>query len=226
MAKIRDSKLKESSGGYQRVLGVDALGSLISRIHATVISSGTELERMIIDKVEKIPDLDKFLDCDSMPEGVYIAPKKQVKECRKLQINSSEPDFLIFKRRDGKQACYVIELKDGHVFDTKKAGAERHAVHSFVRDNGQHLQYRVHSRFCAFNQEDKQAIVRGFKGKIKQEEAMTGREFCELLELDYEEIVESRKLDQSDNLEFFLSELVKIDKIRITLKKLLGSGEG
>lgn len=40
-------------------------------------------------------------------------------------------------------------------------------------------------------QNNKQAILPGFKEKIHIEDAMPGDEFCELTELDYERILEN-----------------------------------
>ena len=122
------------------------------------------------------------------------------------------PDFMVFRRRNGFQHCYVVELKDGHVFDTKKVDAERQAMHRFIERNAQNLQYGMSSHFCAFNQHDKEAIRSGFKNRINLQEAMTGREFCELLEIDY--IVERRKADGPANVAYFLEELVKIEPVR------------
>lgn len=221
MARLQDSKPKEVSGGYERLFGVPALGHLMSRVQSTVISSGTELERMIVERVTSIKDLDAFLTKDIMPKGVFLAPKSQVKKCKTLNFPHGEPDFMVFKRRKGKQECYVIELKDGHMFDTKKAAAERRAMHSFVERNAQHLQYRVHCYFCAFNQDSRDAIVRGFKNEITIEEAITGREFCELLELDYDEIANARQVDQRDNVQFFLRELLRIDEAKTIISRLL-----
>ena len=157
-----------------------------------------------------------------MPEGVWLARKRQIKRSRTLDFAGSEPDFMVFKRRGGLQTCHIVELKDGHVFDTKKASAERQAMHRFIERNAQQIQYRFRAHFCAFNQEDRQAIWDGFKRRIAREEAMTGREFCDLVEIDYDDIVEARRADGSDNVEFFLSELVKIDSIRLRLRDLLG----
>lgn len=61
MARIKDSNPKESSGGYDRLFGIPELGFLISRTPSAVISSGTELERIIMARVEQIGDLDEFL---------------------------------------------------------------------------------------------------------------------------------------------------------------------
>ena len=226
MAKIEDSEVREVSGAYQRLFGIPALGALISRVHSTVISSGTELERIIIGRVEQIEDLDEFLAREIMPDGVLIAPKKQIKKCKSLDFPNAEPDFLIFKRRQGRQDCFVVELKDGHVFDTKKASAERRAIHSFIERNASRLQYRVSAHFCCFNQDSRDVIVAGFKHKITRQEAMTGREFCTLLEIDYNEIIDARKLEQPQNVRYFLRELVKIDQVRTLLRGLLRDRDG
>lgn len=83
-------------------------------------------------------------------------------------------------------------------------------MHGFIERKN--LQYGMSSHFCAFNQHDKEAIRSGFKNRINLQESMTGREFCELLEIDY--IVERRKADGSANVAYFLEELVKIEPVR------------
>ena len=48
MARIADSKGREDdNSGYTRLLGNRQLGQLLSRIHATVIRNGNELEDML-----------------------------------------------------------------------------------------------------------------------------------------------------------------------------------
>lgn len=220
MAKIEDRKPKNTSGGYHRIFGIPALGDLMSRVQSTVISAGTELERIIISKVDSISNLDDFLQQEVMPEGVFIAPKKQVKKCKTLKFPEGEPDFMIFKRRGGKQSCHVVELKDGHVFDTKKVVGERDALHAFISQNAQHMPYRVTGHFCCFNQDSVEAIMIGFKNKIDESEAMTGQQFCELLEIDYDEIVNSRKANQPANVRYFVKELLKIKEVRDTFKDM------
>ena len=64
MALIENAKGRradQSPSGYTRLFGVPALGNLISRIQAAVISSGSELEQLIWDRVVQIDDLDHFL---------------------------------------------------------------------------------------------------------------------------------------------------------------------
>ena len=222
MARLRNAKPKNSSGSCERLFDNDALGALASKIHSAVISSGSELEARIAASVQNILDLDAFLKQEIMSEGVLLARKRQIKRSETLDFSGSEPDFMVFKRRGGVQTCHIVELKDGHVFDTKKAGAERQAMHGFIERNAQHIQYRFQAHFCAFNQDDRHAIWDGFKRRIALKEAMTGREFCDLLEIDYDSVVEARRADGSDNVEFLLSELVKIESVRQRLRRLLG----
>ena len=221
MARLRDAKPKNTSGSYERIFGNPELGALASKIQSAVITSGSELEAMIVAAVPNIPDLDPFLEQEIMPEGVFLATKRQIKKSGTLDFAGSEPDFMVFKRRKKIQACHIVELKDGHVFDTKKAGAERTAMHRFIERNAQHIQYRFESHFVAFNQDDRTAIWEGFKKRIALSEAMTGRQFCQLLEIDYDAIVQARLVDCADNVEFFLSELTKIKGIKQRLLDLL-----
>lgn len=227
MARLRDSDPKEVSGGYERLFGIPALGRLMSRVQSTSISSGLELKKMIGEQVASIEDLDAFLTKDTMPEGVFLAPKSQAKKCETLnfpQKGPKGPDFLVFKRTTGGQECYIIKITDGHVFDITKATGERQVVLSFVERNAQRLEqcgYRVHHRFCAFNQSSRDNIVLGFKKSITREEAMTGREFCKLLELDYDKIAKARQVDQQDNVRVFLDELLRIDEARAIILRLL-----
>ena len=220
MALIKNVPGRKDGSGYERLFGDRELGWLISRVHAAVTSSGTELERIIKDNVTLIDDLDVFLKQEIMPDGVLVADKRHVKKCKTLDFAGAEPAFLIFKRREGRQACHLVELKDGDAFDTKKAAAEHNSMHSFISKNAHHLQYIVQAHFCSFNQESKQAVYEGFKKKISFDEAMTGRELCALLEIDYDQIIVGRQSEAHKNFKYFLTELVKIQTVRDFLERL------
>ncbi len=223
MPQRQDAEPKETSGGYDRLFGIPALGKLISRIQSAVISSGTELERMILDRVQRIDDLDEFLQVEIMPDGVWVANKRQIKQCETIDFPGSEPDFLIFKRREG---CYVVELKDGHQFDTKKAMAGRHSIHSFIERSAYQLPYRLSAHFCCFNQDDRKAIVTGFKGKITAQEAMTGRAFCDLLRLTTMKLCQYDKQSSQQTYILSLTERMRIREIRGVVRQLLKENEG
>lgn len=222
MARIRHARGRaDGNSGYVRLLGDVQLGQLISRLHSTVISAGRELEKIIQDSVRPIDDLDQFLEVEIMPDGVFLAHKSALKRSKTLQTSGAEPDFVIFKRRNNEQRCHVIELKDGDAFDTKKSAGERNSMHSFVEKNAQHLQFRVDIHVVAFNQDSRRAIYDGFKRKIPLSECMTGREFCRLLEIDYDEIVARRQRDAQENFEYFMAELLRIDVVRNYIQRSL-----
>jgi hypothetical protein len=124
---------------------------------------------------------------------VFVATKAAIKKCRTIESISAEPDFVVFERRIGRQHCYVIELKDGDAFDTKKAAGERENLHRFVHVIAPLVRFTITVHICSFHQNDRHAIVNGFKRKITLQEAMTGREFCNLVNVDYDEIVNLRQ---------------------------------
>ena len=123
-------------GGYERLFGDEELGLLISKVQSAVISSGTELEKLIRCKVQTIEALDEFIEAEIMPDGIFLADKKQIKKSERSCNFGSEPDFIIFRRRENQQRCHIVELKDGDNFDTKKAAAERRSMHDFISANG------------------------------------------------------------------------------------------
>lgn len=219
MALISDRAAGREDGGYTRVLGDARLGALISRVQATTISAGSELERIIADhhpnKMDAI-QLGQLLN-GRLPDSVYLMTKQLIKKHLKSIIQStSEPDFLLIMAKTKR--IYVIELKDGDVFDTKKSAGEVRSCRTFASLLESHLlkceqDYQAEIRICCFNQSSKQAIVEGFKHAIKLSEAMTGAEFCTLAGLSYESIQDSRRQDQIMNLEFFVDELLKIPAV-------------
>ena len=129
-------------------------------------------------------------------------------------------------RREREESFRFIDLFGGDTFDTKKAAAERRAMHDFISKNGQHLPYIVRAHFCCFNQNDRAAIVRGFKEKIAPQEAMTGQEFCALVELDYESILDLRKTMAKGNISYFIRELLKIHEVKAEIIKELNKQNG
>ncbi|WP_224316109.1 hypothetical protein [Campylobacter canadensis] len=47
---------------------------------------------------------------------------------------------------------------------------------------------------------------------------MTGKELCEILSINYDEILNIRKKDAKENLEYFIDELIKIKEIKKIIK--------
>lgn len=203
MALISNAKGRredETPSGYERLFGNRQLGMLISKVQATVISTGNELERILASKLKNtqgisIHDINK-------DKRIF----KNVKKGHGIKV-----DCVVEK--EGK--IMLIEIKDGDTFDTKKVAGELESL-ALVRDSlikkGIPAN-QVSIYFCSFNATSNEQIERGAKGLLPEGSAMTGKEICNLLGLDFDKIVEERKQDQKENMEYFINELKKIDEI-------------
>ena len=65
-------------------LATPRLENLISRVQAAVISTGTELERIIKNEVEQIDSIEDFLKKQTMLDDVFMASKQQIKKSHTL----------------------------------------------------------------------------------------------------------------------------------------------
>ena len=215
MALIREAKGRrkdQSPSGYSRLFGNSELGNLLSRVQGTVISAGSELEKLIIERCRPIKDFDKFItNLDDRTSGIFVATKRQIK-ASKIIRTKFEPDLLAFDLVN--RVCCVIEVKDGDQFDTKKAEGERVTLHNFVNEVSPVLPFSFKVFMCSFNARDKKEIYDGLKHKFPMVELLTGQELCDLLGIDYNEIISVRQGDHGDNLDYFVDELVKIPAIR------------
>ncbi len=222
MAQIEKAKGRrenQSPSAYTRLFGIDALGNLISRVQAAVITAGTELEKLIYERSQHITDLDAFIaQYRQHPQkGLWVANKQLVKKWKKFN-SEYEPDFLAFDPTNGK--CYIIEVKDGDTFDTKKAAGEHLTLHSFASDLAQAIPFATKTCLCAFNARSVDEIYEGLKGKFGKDELLTGKQLCDLLEIDFEDIIFTRAADQAKNLEYFIKQLLDIPAVRKIAQKL------
>jgi len=220
MAKIRDAQGRredQSPSGYSRLFGNIELGNLMSRVQGAVISAGTELERLILERCQRIPDFDDFVtDLDNRSPGVFVATKNQIKRSEIVE-SKFEPDLMAFDLE--RRICHVIEVKDGDQFDTKKSEGERITLHAFVDDVASVLPFSFKIFMCSFNAPSRDAIYQGLKHKFELEELMTGRELCDLLGIDFDELCETRKSDQEDNIDYFIEQLKSIPDLAKKLDK-------
>ncbi|UZK64367.1 type II restriction endonuclease [Mycoplasma mycoides subsp. capri] len=210
-----------TSGSYSRVFDNEELGRLISLVHSTAISNGIELEKLILSKAQRaITDLNEFesiLHKEFNDWNVVIVPKSVV---RKSSIKSKkEPDFLILQKTG--EILNIIELKDGWIFDTKKTGGEFEQLQIFQDEISKKISFITKIYICSFNNNNKDSIFNGLKRIIPKENIMTGKEFCDLLQIDQHELQEYRKKDADQNLKYFISELIKIRKVRQEILKQL-----
>ena len=217
MAMIKNSNPKQVSGGYERLVGNKDLALIFTKAQSIVISNGTELEKIISEKSNNILNLDKFIEeCDksNIDDGSYLCTKKILQKSN-FKLPAQEPDFIVFEvNSKSKNLCYIIELKDGDAFDTKKSIAEKEMLESFVNYLSPKIPFRTKYYICCFNQSDKNKIVSGFKNIFVLENVMTGREFCDILDINYDNIVKVRKNDIKENFNYITNELFEIKEIK------------
>ena len=217
LENITGKSLEEVEGGaYDRCFGDIELSRLLSRVQSLIIKNGLELERLITKGVESvlIDDLDEFLSIQIMDEGIRVAKKSVIKRSEMIEGHSIEPDFLVFQHVKKTQNCYIVELKDGHEFDTKSSAKEHANLHTFVSKKAMALRdFRSFCKIVGFNARTREEIHIGFKNKIALEQAMTGEEFCMLLGLDYKQIIKQRKEDARANFHNFVNEILGIDSV-------------
>ena len=228
MAKIINAKPKTSSGGYRRLFNHNELGILMTKIQSAVISNGTELEKLILKFINQnliIQDCDEFFNnCKNsqLNNMIGLIDKKTIKKSKLIKFDKKfEPDFIILQIDNSKKCCYIIELKDGFEFDTKKISGERKHLEEFENYIAKKIEYLTKIKFCCFNENDKEKIKIGLKSQFNIEEIMTGKEFCDLIQIDYNKIIEYRKLDGMDNLNYFISGLLEIEDIKKLIVKEL-----
>jgi hypothetical protein len=223
VVKLQDSK-GTSGEGFTRIFGNQQLGLLLSKVQASIIRSGFELEE---DIRGAIPDgMLTTLELLNNPESSPDIPFVQVvfKPFRPDPENLSksiQADFLIVDHR--LRRFLLVEVKEGYVFDTKKADGELASLKSITSWLAQEFAFRTHYYLCSFNQENKDAIVNGTKKRFSIDHVMTGRELCEMVGINYDEFREQRKKDQVENLRYFLTELTAIPEVRQTLHEILSN---
>jgi hypothetical protein len=220
MAKISDRDDGRRDGGYTRIFNNEDLGALLSEVHATSISAGTELEKMVF--INNITDFDDFIDNIPSETGVYIANKPTIKKSKKYRTDKNEPDGIIFILDESMRKCNIIELKDGDTFDTKKVDGEVEALKAFLSNIAPKIQFVVNYFICGFNSKDKESLKVGLKGRIDTDHLMTGKELCDLIEIDYDEIINKRKEDAEANMTYFIDRLLDIEEIKKRIKEKLG----
>jgi len=213
MARIADSRGRDDdNSGYTRLLGVPELGQLLSRVHATVIRNGNELERVL---AERCPHRTTGLRARIEGALTLFTPPLEAYFAEALHVADGDRETTadVVVVDNVARLVRVVEIKDGDVFDTKKADGELASLQPLALMIGRCLEYTATYHLCCFNQEDKAAIARGLKGRFQPEELMTGIELCQLLEVDYVSIRRQRDEDIRANLEFMVGELLRIEAL-------------
>lgn len=162
---------------------------------------------------KEIYELAEYVTDALQTDGVYVCEKDTV--WKSPTIPNRKPDLLVFVVQP-KCLCQIIEVLDSDIFDINiiKANNEKEQLEEFSIKFGAKIPFVTEYYICCFNQEDKSAIMTGFKGVFSLEHIMTGKELCSLLDIDYSEIIGERKADAADNVSYFVSELLNIPVVK------------
>jgi hypothetical protein len=226
MVKIEESK-GSSGESFTRIFGNERMGALFSKVQASVIRSGFELEEEIYAAVspEIVTTLDSLNDIsqdtnNKPPIQIVFKPEKPDPDDKKKSVQA---DFLIVDNLARRFS--LVEVKEGHVFDTKKADGEVASLKNITSWLAQEFAYRTHYYLCSFNQESREEIVLGTKKRFTLDHVLTGREFCDMINIDYDKLREKRTANQEANRLYFLHSLLTIPEIRQEIIELLSSSE-
>jgi hypothetical protein len=220
MPKISESKGRpDENSGYARLFGNQQLGQLLSRVQATVIRTGNELEKLI--ESETSDDLKTTLEVVLSEQQSFsnVQVVFQAKMPPQIDSRGEKADIVVFDHTE--RTAKIIELKDGDTFDTKKASGELASMEVYAKWLSAQINYRTTFYFCSFNQTNKEAIVHGAKGRFDISHAMTGRELCELLNINFDALRIKRQREQPENLRYFISELLRITEVRQIINELM-----
>lgn len=212
----------DPDGNYSTLFDNREMGLVFSQVHAAMIRAGTELERIVIKECashcEVLDNLDYFLTARKNEQGTFVATKKVVKRSERIDVKASEPDFVIFVN-NGEKHCYIIELKWGLNFDTKKSEGEISALREYRSRISTEIEYVTSAHICSITANSAEEIQRGFKNKIELKEAMTGELFCNLLGIERDKVIEKMREDAEYNRRYVVKKILEFNETKGMLKE-------
>lgn len=187
----------------------------MSDIQSTAIRNGNELEKLVERYSNPLTNNDACnlineIESGTIQDGTYLLSKDSYRGTA-IAIPNHEPDYIVVQVNDANVKIVVVEMKDGDDFDTKKSNAELETLTAckyFIENN---FEISTEYALCCFNQKSRLNIVRGLKNRFDEEHVMTGNEFCELVDIEYETILNDRKSDANDNIMELARRLVDCD---------------
>lgn len=193
---------------FTQLFGNKQAGALFSQAQAAMISYGTEMENFIIGLLpnDRLTTLQNIRGGIKQSNREFIIKPKRPKSGDKAGLVA---DFGIVDHH--RQTASIIELKLGAAFDTQKAPKMRETLQTIADYitslTGLSTDYYV----CAFYADEVDGVYEGLKRAFEKQNILTGRQFCRLMEIDYEVVMDKAVADQPDNLNYFL---LRADEIR------------
>lgn len=222
---------KQSS--YTKLFGEDSVSlrfaELVTAVHATKISQGTKLEHCIFKdfsgfKDEKIKFENVLHNIRNHPHETQLY--RSIEFSVGLILNSDEEfdrqnnivlDFLHYN--PVTSTISTFETKDGGELDTKNSNANivevrlinRVVSFQIVKNLMEDVVQTIVSKLVAFSKD----LITNNDIKAHGAEALTitGKDFCEVIGISYENIVNQLKDSNKGNREVFLHEIEEILKL-------------
>lgn len=209
---LMENAKQTKNNAYERVIEDKDYARFIQRAHQTMISNGTELEHIInksypntIIKIKEINiNLNEF-PIGTLINGCEIIIDKRFVSIDKNKIHKKKPDYLYKK---SKNEWFIIELKDGDGFDTKKSPGEVRVLQEVVDTlKKKYPDLKFIPKMVLFN--NKNLSEASIKCLAAQPMLMRGIDFCKLLGLTWDQIDKQRKFDRKQNTNYFEEEVIK-----------------
>jgi hypothetical protein len=217
MALVRNAKGRPvvKTSGYFRIFAEDdndkealMMAAMVSKIHATSISNGYKLERIVSSPDYNSHNPRYEVSARDLTEGHFRHIEVLQTECPAIVgQNKIVVDYVVV----GPDVISLFELKDGDTFDTKKSKGELNSlktVQAYLKTL--HPDKDVRYYFVLWNTAD----IKPGSIKVNDLEVgvmMTGAEFCARMNLDYAAINNSRRSVAKDNKKWFMEQLKVFD---------------
>ena len=226
--KIKEIIPKNSSRGWELLFGDEKISYLMSQISSAIIQTGILLENKVkqaLSKNKKLKIINDLVEFEKIVvrkeflsnSDIYFFESALVKNYFKnrdellqkyFKVNPktkkaifSQPDFnFLFLI---KKCIYVVELKLGTTFDTKKIEGEKSSADAYIKFMQENINnYNYHWYFCSFLAKDINEWSKGVKNKIQKENLIIGKKLCDLIGINYDQVLNDIQNDQIDNIKY------------------------
>jgi hypothetical protein len=208
---IEDRKPKGSTkdSGYYRLIRDLKFADLLRKIQSCVIGNGNELEKLIYKNVRSE---NKFYNRElsnfklETVNDFVVQMKVPVPICFGLAKKNIALDNVVFTPTD----IYVIEIKDGFNFDTKKSQGEVKSLMAAcdIIEKADPLNRKCISKIVFWSANSLQQV--SFKAKGSEDMWITGKDYSSKFNIDYNKVEAERMEDAEKNLTFLVEKLIDI----------------
>ena len=204
-----DEEIRKS--GYYRIFGDVDIARLAQLSHIGTIKKGNKLEEILFVS-SAIPN--KVKNYKFGKEKQFPSKKNEPFFVTKFHIPAGtvmdagvDIDLVLFLKNE----VYIIELKDGTTFDTKKSAGEITKITKTAKYLQEHDPYgrEFIPIVAVWNATDKKQISIKDKRATK-EMLMIGRELSNLLKINYDHICNSRMSSAPKNKKYILNQWKQI----------------